>query len=195
MEKDIKRIIAFSTVSQLAFIFLGFAAGSRLAFAGSMLFILMHSAAKAGLFLSAGIIEHETHTKDITKMGGLAKVIPITFAAFILCMMSIIGIPPLGGFFSKFLVITGTADAGYPVTAAVFVLAATLTILYMLRVFYKVFLAEPAGTFSAHKSGIWSPMNLSITLLAAISLLCGFTFSWLTRFAELAASQIFGIAK
>lgn len=195
IEKDIKRIIAFSTVSQLAFIFLGFAAGSHLAFAGSMLFILMHSTAKAGLFLSAGIIEHETHTKDITKMGGLAKVIPITFVAFLLCMMSIIGIPPLGGFFSKFLVITGTADAGYPVFAIIFVLAATLTILYMLRLFYKVFLAEPAENFPVHKSSIWSPMNLSITLLAVISLLCGFTFSCLTRYGELAASQIFGIIK
>ena len=137
IEKDIKRIIAFSTVSQLAFIFLGFAAGSRLAFAGSMLFILMHSTAKAGLFLSAGIIEHQTHTKDITKMGGLAKVIPVTFAAFLLCMMSIIGIPPMGGFFSKFMVITGAAEAGYAGVAAAFVIAATFTILYMLRVFYK----------------------------------------------------------
>ncbi|MDR1195941.1 MAG: NADH-quinone oxidoreductase subunit L [Endomicrobium sp.] len=195
IEKDIKRIIAFSTVSQLAFIFLGFAAGSRLAFAGSMLFILMHSTAKAGLFLSAGIIEHETHTKDITKMGGLAKVIPITFAAFLLCMMSIIGIPPLGGFFSKFLVITGTADAGYTGVTIVFVAAATLTILYMLRVFYKVFLAEPVQAFTSHKSGIFSPMNFSVTLLAVISLVCGLSFGALTRIAELAANQVFGLIK
>ncbi|MDR2427033.1 MAG: hypothetical protein LBD46_07665 [Endomicrobium sp.] len=195
IEKDIKRIIAFSTVSQLAFIFLGFAAGSRLAFAGSMLFILMHSAAKAGLFLSAGIIEHETHTKNIMQMGGLAKVIPITFGAFLLCMMSIIGIPPLGGFFSKFIVIIGTADAGYAGVSAVFVAAATLTILYMLRVFYKVFLAQPASSFSVHKSGIFSPMNFSVMLLAAISLICGFTFNYLMHIAELAANQMFGLIK
>ena len=193
IEKDIKRIIAFSTVSQLAFIFLGFASGTPLAFAGSMLFILMHSAAKAGLFLSAGIIEHETHTKDITQMGGLLTIIPITAAAFILCMMSIIGVPPMGGFFSKFFVITGTFAAGYTVTAAVFVLAATLTILYMLRLFYKVFLAKPAGTFHAHKSSFFSPMNFSIVLLAAISLICGLAFNKLSYIAELAANQIFGI--
>jgi NADH:ubiquinone oxidoreductase subunit 5 (subunit L)/multisubunit Na+/H+ antiporter MnhA subunit len=195
VEKDIKRIIAFSTVSQLAFIFLGFAAGTRLAFAGSMLFILMHSTAKAGLFLSAGIIEHEVHTKDITKMGGLAKVIPITFVAFLLCMASIIGVPPMGGFFSKFLVITGTADAGYTGAAAVFVIAATLTILYMLRVLHKVFLAPPAGEFTAYKSSIWSAMNLSITLLALISLICGLFFGKLTFIAQLAANQMFGIVK
>ena len=159
------------------------------------LFILMHSTAKAGLFLSAGIIEHQTHTKDITKMGGLAKVIPVTFAAFLLCMMSIIGIPPMGGFFSKFMVITGAAEAGYAGVAAAFVIAATFTILYMLRVFYKTFLAEPAGVFSAHASSIWSPMNLSISLLAAVSLACGLAFSGLTHIAELAANQVLGMIK
>ncbi|HOW90313.1 MAG TPA: proton-conducting transporter membrane subunit, partial [Elusimicrobiales bacterium] len=71
VDKDIKRIIAYSTVSQLAFIFLGLASGNRTAFAGAMLYILMHSIAKGGLFLCAGIIEQNTHNKDITKMGGL----------------------------------------------------------------------------------------------------------------------------
>ena len=195
IEKDIKRIIAFSTVSQLAFIFLGFAVGTRLAFAGSTLFILMHSAAKAGLFLGAGIIEHKTHTKDITKMGGLSKIIPVTYIAFLVCMMSVIGIPPTGGFFSKFMVITGTADAGYIGAAVVFTAAATLTILYMLRVFCKVFLAEPAGSFEAEKSSLWSPMNFSVILLAVISLVCGLAFGKLTFIAELAANQMFGIIK
>ncbi len=192
IEKDIKRIIAFSTVSQLAFMFLGFAVGSPLAFAASTLFILMHSTAKAGLFLSAGIIEHETHTKDITKMGGLFKVIPITAVAFLLCMASIIGVPPMGGFFSKMFLITGTA-AGFPVVAVIFIVAATLTLLYMLRLYYKVFLAKPQGDFHAVKSSIFAPMNFSITLLAAVSLICGLMFSSLTYIAELAAKQIFGI--
>ncbi|MCL2485298.1 MAG: NADH-quinone oxidoreductase subunit L [Endomicrobia bacterium] len=193
IDKDIKRIIAFSTVSQLAFIFLGFAAGVPLAFAASTLFILMHSTAKAGLFLSAGIIEHETHTKDITKMGGLLKVIPITACAFILCMMSVIGIPPLGGFFSKFLVITGTAQAGYTAVAFIFVIAATLTLFYMLRLFYKVFLAEPQTSLHTSKSGIWTPMNFSVSFLAAVSLIFGLCFGKLMTIAELAANQVFGI--
>ncbi|MCL2390554.1 MAG: NADH-quinone oxidoreductase subunit L [Endomicrobia bacterium] len=197
VENDIKRIIAFSTVSQLAFMFLGFAAGQPLAFAASTLFILMHSAAKAGLFLSAGIIEHETHTKDITKMGGLLTVIPITAFAFILCMMSVIGIPPLGGFFAKFLVITGTAQAGYPTVAFIFTVAATLTLFYMLRLFYKVFLDKPQGerqlTLNAHRHSVWTPMNFSVSFLAVISLIFGLCFSKLMNIAELAANQVFGI--
>lgn len=193
VEKDIKRIIAFSTVSQLAFIFLGFVACSPLAFVGSMLFILMHSTAKAGLFLSAGIIEHTTNTKDISQMGGLFKIIPITAIAFLLCMMSIIGIPPMGGFFSKFLVITGTAVAGYNTVAIVFMFAATLTILYMLRLYYKVFLAKPQGNFHSHGQSIFTPMNFSVSLLAIISLICGLGFGYLSKIAALAANQIFGI--
>lgn len=193
IERDVKRIIAFSTVSQLAFIFLGFVAGTPLAFAASMLFILMHSTAKAGLFLSAGIIEHETHTKDIYKMGGLFTVIPITAIAFLLCMMSIIGIPPMGGFFSKFLVITGTAASGHNIIAFVFILAAILTILYMVRLYFKVFLARPQKEWGPHKTSIWKPMNFSISLLAFVSLACGLGFGWLSDIAELAAKQMFGI--
>ncbi|MDR1695965.1 MAG: NADH-quinone oxidoreductase subunit L [Endomicrobium sp.] len=192
IEKDIKRIIAFSTVSQLAFMFLGFAAGQPLAFAASMFFILVHSTAKAGLFLSAGIIEHETHTRDITKMGGLLTVIPVTAFAFILCMMSVIGVPPLGGFFAKFLVIAGTARAGFEAVSFIFVIAATLTLLYMLRLFYKVFLSAPQAEFHAHKSSIWTPMNFSVSLLAVLSLVFGLCFGKIIRIAELAANQMFG---
>ena len=194
IEKDIKRIIAFSTVSQLAFIFLGFAVGTPLAFAASMLFILVHSTAKAGLFLSAGIIEHTTHTKDISLMGGLYKVIPITAVAFLLCAASIVGVPPMGGFFSKFLLIAATTASGNYIVAFVFVLAATLTILYMLRVYYKVFLDTPKNPgLEVHKSSFWSPMNLSVTILAFVTLIFGLGFGWLTNIAALAAEQMFKV--
>ncbi|MCL2335095.1 MAG: NADH-quinone oxidoreductase subunit L [Endomicrobia bacterium] len=203
IEKDIKRIIAFSTVSQLAFMFLGFAAGTPAAFAASALFILMHSTAKAGLFLSAGIIEHETHTKDINKMGGLAKILPFTAVAFLLCMMSVIGIPPLGGFFSKFMLISATASAGYGAVAFVFIAAATLTLLYMVRIYYKVFLDRPYAKGSStqgvlsmslqNMQSFWKPMNFSVSLLAAVSLICGLGFGWISKFAEIAAKQMFGL--
>ncbi len=71
MENDLKRIIAYSTVSQLAFIFLGLASGTEIGIAGGLLYILMHGLAKGGLFLCAGIVEQKTHTKDIRQMGGL----------------------------------------------------------------------------------------------------------------------------
>lgn len=98
---DIKRVVAYSTISQLAFIFLGLSCGNKVGFIGGMLYILMHSVAKGGLFLCAGIVEHSLHTKDITKMGGLYKRMPLTALAFIFCAFSVMGIPPFGGFFCK----------------------------------------------------------------------------------------------
>jgi NADH:ubiquinone oxidoreductase subunit 5 (subunit L)/multisubunit Na+/H+ antiporter MnhA subunit len=93
-ENDIKRVVAYSTISQLAFILLGLSCGNEVGLIGGLLYILAHSVAKGGLFLCAGIVEHNTHTKDITKMGGLIKVMPITGVAFLLCAFSVMGLPP-----------------------------------------------------------------------------------------------------
>ncbi len=112
VETDIKRIIAYSTVSQIAFIFLGLATGNAIGAAGALLYILMHGLAKAGLFLSAGVIEQNAHTKDIRKLGGLIKTMPVTAVSFLFCAFSVMGIPPLGGFFSKYMVISSAIDTG-----------------------------------------------------------------------------------
>ena len=112
VENDLKRILAYSTVSQIGYIFLGFSVMNAAGVSGSLLFILMHGLAKAGLFLCAGIVIHAVHTKDIREMGGLIKTMPVTAVAFLVCAFSVIGIPPFGGFFSKFLVILGTVQAG-----------------------------------------------------------------------------------
>jgi len=170
-ENDIKRIIAYSTVSQIAFILLGLSVGGEVALAGGLLYILMHAVSKAGLFLCAGIVEHSCHTKDIRQLGGLAKTMPITAASFCLCAFSVIGIPPFGGFFSKFLVVTGAVQAGQPWLAAVFIIGAVMTILYLLRAFARVFLGKP------HMENLTgegrNTMVFSVAILAAMSLLGG----------------------
>ena len=166
-ENDIKRIIAYSTVSQIAFIFLGLSVGSDLAIAGGLLYILMHGISKAGLFLCAGVIEHKLHTKDIRNMGGLIKTMPMTAMSFILCAFSVMGIPPFGGFFSKFMVVNGAVNAGHPWIAVVFLVGAIMTLIYLLRAFSKVFL----GDLKIEDSKEGSPsMVFSVVLLAALSL-------------------------
>jgi len=142
MENDLKRILAYSTVSQIGYIFLGFTAMNSIGIAGSLLFILMHGLAKAGLFLCAGIILHGTHKRDIRDMGGLLKTMPITAIAFLFCAFSVIGIPPFGGFFSKFMVIMGTIQAGQIWVAALALFTAVLTAFYLLKTFNAVFLGE-----------------------------------------------------
>ncbi|TLN09778.1 NADH-quinone oxidoreductase subunit L, partial [bacterium] len=94
VENDFKRILAYSTVSQIGYIFLGFSMMNAAGVSGSLLFILMHGLAKGGLFLCAGIVIHAVHTKDIREMGGLIKTMPVTAISFLVCAFSVIGIPP-----------------------------------------------------------------------------------------------------
>ena len=179
---DIKRVVAYSTISQLAFILLGLSCGTETGFVGGLLYILAHSVAKAGLFLCCGIVEHTVHTKDITKMGGLIKTMPKTALAFALCSFSVMGFPPFAGFFAKHMVIEGILGAGHPVLAAVFILGAVMTVMYLLRVFVKVFLG--AQTFpDAHEH---SPeMVGSVLALAALALVLGIVIFWPSGLAQM----------
>ncbi len=192
VEKDIKRVIAFSTISQIAFIFLGFISGGKFAFVGAMLFILMHGLAKAGLFLSAGIIEHKIHTKQLDMMGGLFRYMPITAFAFAGCALSVMGIPPFAGFFSKFLVIFGTVYDQNIIAALIFIICAGLTVLYTVRLFWKVFLGSQKEYPHIEKENLNSPMVLSVVSLALLSLILTFSFGYLFYIANLAAQTIKG---
>jgi NADH:ubiquinone oxidoreductase subunit 5 (subunit L)/multisubunit Na+/H+ antiporter MnhA subunit len=192
VEKDIKRVIAFSTISQIAFIFLGFISGGKLAFVGAMLFILIHGVAKAGLFLSAGIIEHKIHTKQLDMMGGLFRYMPITALAFAGCALSVMGIPPFAGFFSKFLVIFGAVYDQNVLVALVFIVCAGLTVLYTVRLFGKIFLGSQKDYPHIEKENLYSPMVLSVVSLAVLSLLMTFSFGYLFYIANFAAQTIKG---
>jgi NADH:ubiquinone oxidoreductase subunit 5 (chain L)/Multisubunit Na+/H+ antiporter, MnhA subunit len=186
VENDIKRILAYSTVSQIGFILLGLSVGNKLAAAGGLLYILMHGLAKGGLFLCAGIVEHNLHTKDIRKMGGLIKTMPITAVSFLVCAFSIMGLPPLGGFFSKYMVIGGAVSSGHPWIALTFIFAAVLTIIYLIRLFTKVFM----GTLrdDSVKEGSKS-MVISVGLLAALSLAAGILIYYPSTFIETIINQ------
>ena len=187
IEKDIKRIIAYSTVSQIGFIFLGLASGNKAAFAGALLYILMHSVAKGGLFLCAGIVEQNTHTKDITRMGGLFKTMPWTAVAFALCSLSVMGIPPFGGFFSKFLVFKGAAQNGSVLVLMMFLAGAIMTLLYLVRLFYLVFLGEDKETNPREGSRV---MVVSVMALAVIGLALGALIYYPSSYVDMLTTQL-----
>ena len=193
VETDIKRIVAYSTVSQIAFIFLGLATGTAAGAVGALLYILMHGLAKAGLFLSAGVVEQNAGTKDITKLGGLLKTMPVTAVSFLFCAFSVMGFPPLGGFFSKYLVVTSAVEAGRPVMAAVFLGGAVLTILYLFRLFSKVFLGEPRGGVAAAERSVL--MVASVAVLAVLSLAGGILVGWPSALARAAVAALPGVAQ
>jgi len=191
IETDIKRIIAYSTISQLGFIFLGLAIGNGVGIAGGLLYILMHSIAKGGLFLCAGIIEQNAKTKDISKMGGLASVMPVTAASFILCAFSVMGIPPFGGFFGKYMVIAGALTANQVLISIIFILGAFMTLIYLFRLFAMIFLGESKLSLQSIKEG--SPvMVLSVALLAMLSLASGLFVKFPLDFVKSAVSQMTG---
>ena len=187
-ETNLKRIIAYSTISQLGFIFLGLSTGSKLAAAGGLLYIMMHSLAKAGLFLCAGIIEQTSKEKDITKMGGFITKMPITAIAFLTCAFSVMGIPPFGGFFSKYMVISGTVTSGHPWIAMTFVVGAILTVIYLFRVFTMVFLGQ-VKLPSLKKEGSTS-MLASVTILSVLSLAGGILIYYPSSFVYNIVNQI-----
>jgi len=186
VENDFKRILAYSTVSQIGYIFLGFSVATPEGISGSILFTLMHGLAKAGLFLCAGIVIHATHKRDIREMGGLIKTMPFTAVAFLACAFSVIGIPPFGGFFSKFLVIVGTVKAGQVWVAAVALFTAVLTMFYLLRVFSQVFLGEAK---QPAREGTPS-MVFVVSLLAGLGLAAGILIAYPMRLANLATASL-----
>ncbi|MDD2680034.1 MAG: NADH-quinone oxidoreductase subunit L [Candidatus Omnitrophica bacterium] len=191
LETDLKRIIAYSTVSQIGFIFFGLAIGNGIALLGALLFILMHGLAKAGLFLCAGIVEQNAKVKDITRLGGLISTMPVTALAFLACSFSIMGVPPFGGFFSKYLVFNGALAEGRLWIVLIYLVCAFMTIIYLFRVFNLVFLGKQ--NIQAKES---SPvMVATVAALAVLSLAAGIFIYYPYKFAEITSWQMLGALK
>ncbi len=167
---NIKRILAYSTISQLGYIMLALALNTETALKVAFIYILAHSLAKAGLFLCAGIVEHETDKKEISMLGGLLKTMPRTGLAYMLCAFSIIGIPPFLGFWPKLMVIILTARAGYIAAAVLAAVGAVFTLFYLLRFFSEVFLGKVRTEAAEGKKSV---MVYSVLFLGAVSLLLG----------------------
>ena len=192
IDTDMKRIIAYSTVSQIGFIFLGLSTGNAIGAMGGLLYILMHGLAKGGLFLAAGIIEQNAKAKDITKLGGLFSTMPVTAVSFLFCAFSVMGIPPFGGFFSKYLVIAGAVSAGQLAIALTFIVGAFLTVIYLFRIFNLIFLGEARGIVA--KEGSWLMVSC-VALLAILSLVGGVLINFPADYLKITVMQMVGIMK
>ncbi len=187
-ERNIKRILAYSTISQLAFILFGLAVTGVIGMTGALLFIFAHALGKAGLFLCAGIIEQKTGTKDIKQMGGMMKVLPVTGVASALCALSVAGIPPLAGFWGKFLIIVGPIKEHQFIFAGLAVASCILTLLYLIRLFDTVFLGDVSHPGISERSS--SLMLISVSVLALLSLLGGIFAGIPGEFVQVVRDQI-----
>ncbi|MFQ5989938.1 MAG: complex I subunit 5 family protein [Candidatus Methylomirabilales bacterium] len=144
-QSDVKRLLAYSSVGQMGYIMLGLGIGTPLALVSTLLFIVNHALAKAMLFLMAGVVIEATGTRDMGGMGGLARQMPWTAGAFLVGAMAIAGVPPLFGFFAKFLLITAAIEAGYGFLAALAAGLAIVTLWYLFAAWQQIFWREGNG--------------------------------------------------
>lgn len=147
VQDDVKKLVAYSSVSHLGFVMLGLVAGTEMATSGAVLQMINHGLSTPALFLAVGVIYERRHTRKIDQFGGLARVMPIFAVVFALSMLSSIGLPGLNGFVGEFLVLSGTFVAktstliGWEkLLAALAALGVILGALYMLSMFQSVML-------------------------------------------------------
>ena len=144
LRKDnLKRRLAYSTVSQLSYIVLGLGVLSGEAIVGGLLHIPAHAFMKLTLFFCAGAIHVETHTDDISNMAGIGRRMPLTMAAFAVASAGMAGLPLLAGFVSKWYLIIGSVEAGQAVFAAALLVSGMLNIGYFWPVVYQAFFESP----------------------------------------------------
>ena len=173
-QNDIKKVLAYSTVSQLGYMFLACGVG---AFGAGMFHVFTHAFFKACLFLGSGsVIMAMHHEQDMRAMGGLAPKVPRTYGTMMVATVAIAGIPPLAGFFSKDQILGAAFGAGHPLLFAVGLFTAGMTAFYMFRLARMTFYGEFRGTDEAAKHVHESPATMTVPLivLAAGSLLAGF---------------------
>ncbi len=148
MTKDnLKARLAYSTISQLSYITLGMALATSMGALGGGMHIAMHAMGKITLFMAAGSIYVATHKTNISQMNGLGKIMPITYGAFFIGALSIIGLPPLGGSWSKWLLIVGAADTQQWIMIGVLMVSSLLNVAYLLPIIGRGFFSPlPEGS-------------------------------------------------
>ena len=168
-QDDIKRILAFSTLSQLGYMMFGLGVHS---YSGSMFHLMTHAFFKALMFLGAGSVIHAMHEKqNIWDMGGLWKKMPITGWTFLIGVLAISGVPPFAGFFSKDELLANALHNGHPIIYAVGLFTAFLTAFYMSRLFFVAFCGPEKPENHPHESP-WS-MTIPLMILAFFSFIGG----------------------
>ncbi|HEY5257910.1 MAG TPA: NADH-quinone oxidoreductase subunit L [Candidatus Baltobacteraceae bacterium] len=159
---DIKRILAYSTMSQIGYMIMGVGVG---AYEGGVAHFFTHAFFKAQLFLGSGLIIHAlANEQDVRRMGGLRKKLPFAFVAMGTGVLAICGIPGFSGFFSKDMVIYGTLEHGHPWMYAVGILTAGITAYYMFRLLFVTFLGEYRGDVDPARLGIPATQTAAATV-------------------------------
>jgi multicomponent Na+:H+ antiporter subunit D len=154
-QDNLKLRLAYSTVSQLSYVVLGAMLATTAGVVGGAMHIAMHAFGKITLFFCAGAILVASHKTEISEMQGLGRRMPFTFAAFFLASLSIIGLPPMGGAWSKWEQALGAAETGQAVLVAVLMISSLLNVAYLIPVATRAFLPAPGAAGGGSQDGGW----------------------------------------
>jgi len=187
-QDNLKRRLAYSTIGQLSYMILGAGMLTAAGMTGGVLHIAMHAFGKITLFFCAGAIYVASHKKYVSEMDGLGHQMPVTFLAFFLGSLSIIGMPPLGGFLSKWNLLVGAVQAHNLVLVAVLLFSSLLNAAYFFPVVYRGFFAAPKEplTGGIREAPLFCLIPLSVTAIGSVLL-----FFYPGIFLELVHKAIF----
>ncbi len=169
-QKDMKRMLAYSSISQVGYIVLGIGLGTPLGLAGGLFHLFNHALAKSVLFFTSGSVQYATGTRNLDEMGGLAKKMPWTAGASLIGSLSIAGVPPLGGFWSKLIIVMALIQSREWSLAVIAVLASVLTLWYYLILQRKAFFGKLAERWTNVKE---APFWMTATTVALALLVLG----------------------
>jgi NADH-quinone oxidoreductase subunit L len=176
-QTDIKRVLAYSTMSQIGYMMFALGVSGNggengVGFMGSMFHLFTHAFFKSLLFLGAGAVIHMVHSNEMKDMGGLRKLMPITHLAFLVACLAIAGIPPFSGFFSKEEILLAAFNSN-KIVYGIALFTAALTAFYMFRLYFSIFWNKEAQVHNAHGEGTIS-MKLPLVILTACAVGAGF---------------------
>lgn len=174
-QRDFKRLLAYSSINQMGYVILGFGLGTPLGILGGIFHLFNHSLFKSLLFLDAGAVEYETGTRDLEKMGRLSEKMPVTSTSTLIGSLSISGIPPFNGFWSKLVIVLAAIQAGRPFSALWAIIGSILTLAYFSKIQRYAFF----GQGKDFDQGKWMhfkevPYLMRIPLII-LAILCLFT--------------------
>lgn len=177
-QTDIKRVLAYSTMSQIGFMMFalgvsGYGSEAGLGYMAAMFHLFTHAMFKALLFLGAGVIIHYVHSNDLRDMGGLRKALPLTGITFLIACLAIAGIPPFAGFFSKEEILLASYHSNFTIYI-IALITAGITSFYMFRLYFSIFWNKENSTHKEHKGEGSRSMLIPLVILAVMAALSGF---------------------
>jgi multicomponent Na+:H+ antiporter subunit D len=202
LQKDFKRLLAFSSVSQIGYVVtalgIGLVSNRGIAVLGTMgglYHMLNHAMFKCLLFITAGAVLYSTGTTDMTKLGGLSKKMPFTTAMFMIGAASIIGIPPFNGFVSKWMIYQATYEAGFAPVTIIALVVSVLTLAYFVKVGQLIFFGPACSENDDVKEIPWL-MRIPMIILSAVCIFSGIFYQFISKYLiEPAAHSIYNIGE